>query len=143
MIRDDELQDAQLRAVAARLGQRAAEQFDVERTAAAVVRRLREEPTGQVWWMRPVWLRIAAGVVLLLGAGVVYQDQVSHPRPCPAAICATDDGVSLSSDQLRAVLRSLGAGDTGVTETVEPVTDAGLEELNAAQLQELLHSLEG
>src|SRR5207245_2675010 len=71
---DEELQDARLRELARLLGSGAAERLDVERTAQAVVTRLRERPrvtlTGWVW-MQPAWLKIAAVIALVLGAGVV------------------------------------------------------------------------
>jgi len=141
----DEVQDAGLRAIAQRLGRQAAEQLDVDRVAAGVLQRLRGQPGARVWWMQPIWLRLAAGVVLMLGTAVLVRDSATNRPACPAAICATDDGVSLSSDQLRAVLRSIGGPDVtdSEIEPTEPPSDAGLEELNATQLQELLHSLEG
>src|SRR2546426_224780 len=71
---DEELQDARLRELARLLGAGAAERLDVERTAQAVCARLRERPrvtlTGWVW-MQPAWLKIAAGIALVLGAGRV------------------------------------------------------------------------
>ena len=71
---DHETQDERLHELARRLGVRAAERLDVERTAAAVVRRLREQPAATpAWWVRPAWLRLAAAVVLLLGGAVVYR----------------------------------------------------------------------
>ena len=145
MTRDEDLQgeDAQLREVARRLGARPAERLDVERAAAAVVQRLREQPRANRVWSTPaVWLRAAAAIALMVGAGAVYRATRGDRRPCPATICATDEGVSLSPEQLRAVLQSL---DQEVPGELTPVStqETGLEDLNATQLQELLHSLEG
>src|SRR5207253_1612225 len=64
----------ELEKLAQRLGARAAEQLDVERTAQAVVTRLREAPRVSVvtrLWMQSAWLKVAATVVLLLGTGAV------------------------------------------------------------------------
>src|SRR2546425_5599361 len=69
---DATLHDAKLQEVAQRLGARAAERLDVERTAQAVVARLRTEPRAEIrvlGWIRPAWLRIAAVLGLRVGAG--------------------------------------------------------------------------
>src|SRR5947208_2629314 len=63
---DVTLHDDKLQEVARRLGARAAERLDVERTAEAVVARLRTEPRAEVrvlGWIQPAWLRIAAVLV--------------------------------------------------------------------------------
>src|SRR2546429_8325117 len=69
---DATLHDDKLQEVARRLGARAAERLDVERTAQAVVARLRTEPRAEIrvlGWIRPAWLRIAAVLVVVVGAG--------------------------------------------------------------------------
>lgn len=146
---DHETQDERLHELARRLGVRAAERLDVERTAAAVVRRLREQPAATpAWWVRPAWLRLAAAVVLLLGGAVVYRGAGGGRagRAEPAVVWLTDEGVSdLSSEQLRALLQSFEQPILPVAQDEGPVSsqEAGLEDLSAGQLRELLHSLEG
>jgi hypothetical protein len=127
---------------ARRLGVRAAERLDVERTATAVVERLRREPRAAGWrWMQPAWLRIAAAVVLLLGGALVVRtvirgDATSHD----VAHFVTDDLSDLSAEQLAEVLSTLDQTlDLGST----TVPEAGLEDLDAQQLRAVLRSLEG
>ena len=141
------MQDERLHELARRLGARAAERLDIERTAAAVVRRLREQPAATpAWWVRPAWLRIAAAVVLLLGGSVVYRGIRLAAPAAPVVVWLTDEGVSdLSSEQLRALLQSFEQPILPVAQDEGPVSsqEAGLEDLSAGQLRELLHSLEG
>ena len=143
---DHDMQDERLQVLARRLGARAAERLDVERTAAAVVQQLREQPAATpTWWLRPAWLRLAAAVVLMLGAGVVYRGVGMGPREPALAVVVWpgDDRLSeLSSEQLRALLQSF---DQPVLEEegLGSPQEAGLEDLSAAQLRELLLSLEG
>jgi len=142
-VNDHDVQDERLEAQARRLGARAAERLDVERTAAAVVRRLHEQPAvTAVWWARPAWLRIAAAVVLLLGGGVVYR---GVRVAAPASAVAGWEGLNrLSSDQLRALIQSLDEPLLVVEEEgLASSQEAGLEDLSAGQLRELLSSLEG
>jgi len=140
-----ELPDAKLQEIAQRLGARAAERLDVERTAEAVVARLRTEPRAEVrvlGWIQPAWLRIAAVLLLLIGAGVVALN-VRGPQPTtplpPAS--AGSELSELSGDELRIVLAALqepGAERQGVS-----LQDVGLEDLSALELRALLESLEG
>jgi hypothetical protein len=137
-------QDRELRALVQGLGARAAERLDVERTAAEVVRRLREQAAvAPAWWGRTVWLRVAAAVVLIVGVGLIYrQGGPKSPRPVgDQVVSSTDAGLSeLSSDQLRVLLQALDAEEfPGLT----AAQDAGLEDLDAGQLRALLRSLEG
>src|SRR5260370_331093 len=84
---DTRLHDDELREVAQRLGARAAERLDVERTAQAVVTRLRTEPRADVrvlGWIQPVWLRIAALLVLAAGAGVIARSLLHKPPEATA-----------------------------------------------------------
>src|SRR3989449_11666816 len=83
VLNSHELPDAKLQEIAQRLGARAAERLDVERTAEAVVAQLRTEPRAEVrvlGWIQPAWLRIAAVLLLLIGAGVVALN-VRGPQP--------------------------------------------------------------
>ncbi len=144
---DATLHDARLQDLARRLGAQAAEQLDVERTAQAVVARLRAEPRthGRPWvWMQPVWLRIAAAVVLLVGAGVVVR-AVRGPAPPHGAALVEPAGAELSdlsTAQLEQVLQEIaGGGRAGDEETPAP-QDVSLDDLSAPQLRALLASLE-
>ena len=142
---DATLHDAKLQEVARRLGAHAAERLDVERTAQAVVARLRTEPRAQVrvlGWIQPAWLRIAAVLLLLVGAGVVALN-VRGPQPTTPLPPASAGGElsELSGDELRIVLAALqepGAERQGVS-----LQDVGLEDLSALELRALLESLEG
>ena len=70
----DEERDHELERLAGRLGMKAAERLDVERTAAAVVERLRvERMARRPWYVQPTWLRAAALVVVMIGAGLVVR----------------------------------------------------------------------
>ena len=125
--------------LAQRLGTRAAERLDVERTAQAVVARLREEagaPARPSVWSQPAWLKIAAALVVVVGAGVVARG-VWPARPGVALPVETVDLSDMSAPQLRELLRN-------VEQAPEPVSsqDVGLEELSPAQLRTLLASLE-
>ena len=142
---DATLHDAKLQEVARRLGAHAAERLDVERTAQAVVARLRTEPRAQVrvlGWIRPAWLRIAAAVVLLVGAGVVALNVriPPHTTPVPGATVGGELG-ELSGAELRVVLEALG--QPGGEPQAVSAQDVGLEDLSALELRALLESLEG
>src|SRR5207247_1186939 len=91
---------------------------------------------------QPAWLRIAAVLLLLVGASVVALN-VRDPHlttPLPPA-SAGGELSELSGDELRIVLAALeepGAERQGVSPQ-----DVGLEDLSAPQLRALLESLEG
>lgn len=144
MTNPEELNDARLRELAQRLGARAAERVDVERTAAAVVARLRQEPhaSRRPWLgIAPVWARAAAAIVVVIGAGLLARG-VSHHPPAPAALVepSSADVSDLSADQLRDLLGRVGQPDDSAT--LSP-PDAGLDELTGPQLRALLEALEG
>jgi len=138
---DATFHDAELQELAQRLGTRAAERLDVERTAQAVVARLREEagaPARPSVWSQPAWLKIAAALVVVVGAGVVARGVWPGP-PGVALPVETVDLSDMSAPQLRELLRSVEQADAP-----EPVSsqDVGLEDLSPAQLRALLASLE-
>ena len=138
-------EDAKLHDAARRLGAAAADKLDVDRIAAAVVERLRSEPTRAApprsAWIQPTWLRIAAVVLVIVGGGVVLR-QVWSPTMTHGAHFVTDDLTDLSADQLRDVLTTLDETlDLGKGSTTIP--DADLEDLDAQQLRAVLRSLEG
>lgn len=131
-----------LQELAERLGARAAERLDVERTAQAVLERLRTEPAPETrrWeWVRPAWLRIAAAVVIVLGVGAIVRNFTRDQALPPVAESELND---LSTDQLRAVLDAVDQPGPAAEETIPP-QDVGLEDLSAPQLRALLQSLEG
>lgn len=133
------MNEHELERLARGLGDRAAERLDVEATARAVVERLREAPqTQRVTWIRPEWLRVAAVLALLLGAGVALQ-QVSPSSEPVAVRYALEDLSDLTVTELTQLLAGLddtleGDGDDEST--------ADLDALTPAQLQALLRSLE-
>ena len=142
---DATVHDAKLREVARRLGARAAERLDVERTAQAVVGRLRTDPRAEVrvlGWIRPGWLRIAALLVMVVGAGVVAVN-VRIPGVMPPVPSATAAGElsELSGDELREVLESVA--QLGGEQQAVSAQGVGLDELSASQLRALLESLGG
>lgn len=127
---------------AQRLGAREAEGLDVDATARAVIERLRREPAERPTWTAPAWLRIAAAVVLLAGAGLALRaafpgaGNVTH---APAHLVADDLG-DLSAAELRIVLTTL---DETLDLTDAADTEATLDDLDAQQLDLVLRSLEG
>ena len=136
---DHELQDGKLQELARQLGARAAERLDVEATAAAVVRRLRErEQQRGLRWQQPAWLRAAAAVVLIVG-GVVLVRRIGPTLPVHPAHYVAEDLNGLSASELRDVLN-------GLDQTLHSAplrSDAGLDELSPEQLKAVLRSLEG
>ena len=135
-------EDAKLHDAARRLGVQAAEQLNVERVAARVVERLRDQPVGATRpaWMQPAWLRIAAAVVVLVGGGGLVWRQFGNPAAPHAAHFVTDDLTDLSADQLRDVLNTL---DETLNLGSTTLPDGDLDDLDAQQLQAVLRSLEG
>ena len=136
--------DSELRAQAQRLGASAADRLDVERIATAVLRRLREEPIARpVWWARSSALRVAAAAVVIVASGALYRGIHRAPVPPSVMVSSTDeDGNDLSPDQLRALLQTMDQ-DSLADQAPASAQETGLEDLNAAQLRELLRSLEG
>lgn len=138
--------DAELRAVAQRLGTRAEARFDVEATAERVVQALREQPARRSRWVPAPWVRIAAAIVLLLGGVLVVRElwpgrNTTHQ----ATHLVADDLRDLSADELRAVLASF---DDVMEQGSAPTPNggaggAGLDQLDAQQLRAVLRSLEG
>jgi hypothetical protein len=134
----------ELEKLAQRLGARAAERLDVERTAQAVVTRLREAPRVSVvtrFWMQPAWLKVAATVVLLLAAGTVTRALWRPQGLAPAGGEAAAGLSDLSTDQLQQLLEIVDKPTDEATPAYP--ADASLEDLTAPQLRELLRSLEG
>ncbi len=139
----ESIEDAEMRALARDLGARAGDRLDVEQTAAAVVRRLRDQQPP-VARPRPqwIWLSAAAAVALLLGAGLVWRYGQHAARPAPAVASAAGgiDLSTLSTDQLRDLLSTL---DQPLEIQPADSSDAGLDDLTPSELRALLGALEG
>lgn len=133
------MNEHELERLARGLGHRATERLDVEATARAVVERLRETPqTRRVTWIPPEWLRIAAVLALLLGAGVVLRN-VMTPPPAATLHYTLEDLGDLTVSELSQMLAGLDrtlAGDGEEEGTLD------WDDLTPAQLQALLRSLE-
>jgi hypothetical protein len=129
----DDLDDVRLRELAQRLGARAGERIDVERTASAVLERLREQPPRR---RVPVWLPIAASVIVLLGAGVLWR--ATHRAP-DTAVAAGYDLKTLSAEQLRELLRAI---DQPIDVDSVPAEEPSWDDLTAPELRKLLATLE-
>lgn len=139
MSNDADLGDEELRRLAARLGSRAAARVDENAVARAVVERLRHpevvpllRPARRI----PVWLRLAAALVLLAGAGLVVRQRGGPAEPTRFVAA---DLVGLETEELSELLSTLDEtlGDSAV------VAPGGLDGLDAEQLETVLRSLEG
>ncbi len=136
---DADLGDEELRRLAARLGARAAARVDAEAVAQAVVERLRQPevlPLARPGRRIPVWLRLAAALVLLAGAGVVARQLGGPPEPTRFV---TADLVGLGTEELSDLLRTL---DETLGDSVG-LAPGSLDDLDAEQLETVLQSLEG
>jgi len=133
--------DAALRSVAARLGDRAADRVNAEAVARAVVERLRTAAVmplaRRVRRPGPAWLRLAAALVVLAGAGVVARRVIPGSDPAPRLV--GDALTDLGAQQLTELLGSL---DQTLTGPEAPASD-GLDDLDAEQLERVLQALEG
>jgi hypothetical protein len=144
----DGVHDEALRQVARRLGADAADRLDVERTAQAVVARLRagdvpERPA--IRWMQPAWMRAAAGVVLIIGAGLLVIHRLRLPVESSGVdstvvVASTGELQDFTSGQLQDVLNGLDQ-PVETTPTVH-AGEAGVEDLSEPQLQSLLKAME-
>ena len=140
-MKQHDIEDPRLQELARKLGVRAAERLDVERTTLAVLSQLQQAKRQRTWlvWTQVAWVRAAAMVVLLVGIGVVMQPRAASVRTAwdePPAGAVQE----LSADQLNRMLDEL---DQPVDITVPAPEDAGLEDLSEPQLRTLLQSLEG
>jgi hypothetical protein len=109
------------------------------RPSAAVLERLRDPgvvPRGRHGG-GPGWLRLAAALVVLAGAGVVARRL--RPVPDPAPRLVADDLTDLGAEQLTELLGSL---DQALGGAAAPADD-GLDDLDAEQLERVLRAMEG
>jgi hypothetical protein len=137
----EEPDDARLRELATRLGARAGARIDVEAVAGAVTRRLRTPDvvplTTRLYRGSPRWLRLAAALALLAGAGVVSRALI--PSGSEPATFVSEELTDLGVDQLTELLGSL---DETLRDAAAPA-DSTLDDLDAEQLERVLQSLEG
>ena len=148
MMRDsDDVHDQELRQVAQRLGAAAADRLDVERTAQAVLARLRagDAPArSPIHWMQPAWMRAAAVVVVIIGAGLLTYRFLRPPTgsgiDSTMAGSAAGELADFSSGQLQDVLTALN--EPVETTPVVHAGDAGVDDLSEPQLQSLLRTME-
>jgi len=144
-VRHDEQEDAELQALARQLGERgAANRLDPERTAQAVLARLREAPLEErraTRFGRPMlWLQIAAMIVVVLGSSLLVR-LVRSPESTQAATTSEPGLSDLSTGELRDILRTVD--DSTVTGATSADSTVGLDDLSAPELRRLLQSLEG
>lgn len=133
--------DAALRHLAARLGVRAGDRVDPAAVGRAVVERLRAPGVVPLAGRRrrrsPAWLRLAAALVVLAGAGVVARRLLPVPDSAPRLVA--DDLTDLGAEQLTELLGSL---DQALGGAAAPADD-GLDDLDAEQLERVLRAMEG
>jgi hypothetical protein len=149
MMRDaDGVHDEALRQVARRLGTEAADRLDVERTAQAVLARLRAGDVPErppIRWMQPAWIRAAAGVVLIIGVGLLVYRRLHLPAESTwvdsaVVVASAGELQEFTSGELQDVLNSLDQ-PVEMTPTVH-AGEAGVEDLSEPQLQSLLKAME-
>ena len=133
--------DAALRQLAVRLGVRAADRVDAGAVGRAVVERLRTPalaPLARRGWRRgPMWVRLAAALVVLAGAGVVARRLAPVHDPAPHLVA--DELTDLGAEQLTELLGTL---DQTLGTTLAPAEDE-LDDLNAEQLERVRRAMEG
>jgi hypothetical protein len=133
------MDERQLERMAKRLGERAEGKLDVELTAQAVLKRLREEPVRVAWWRRaPVLRGLAAAAVVVLTAGILVTNHVLDGGRTPAELFAPVELQELSLEELEEVYDSLA-----VEAPVYEMVAVGLYDLNENELEELLRLMEG
>ncbi len=146
-MRHDDEHDAALRELAQRLGAQAAERLDVERTAQAVVARLKQQPRAARWTrLEPAWLRIAAAAMIVVAVGLVGRSisRASSLRQVAGFVePAGGDLNDLSAAQLQELLQTVEQGGADQGGEAVSAQDVGLEDLSTSELRALLQSLEG
>jgi len=146
-VRHDDEHDAALRELAQRLGAQAAERLDVERTAQAVVARLKQQPRAARWRrLEPAWLRIAAAAMIVVAVGLVGRSisRASSLRQVAGFVePAGGDLNDLSAAQLQELLQTVEQGGADQGGEAVSAQDVGLEDLSTSELRALLQSLEG
>jgi len=129
--------DHDIEHLAKQLGERAAAELDPQRTAWAVMARLRQDTKRRPWILRFGLVPMAAAATVVLASGIGIHQLVTSGGngfvfPTPVEI------EELADVELEEVLDSL-EWETPVSELM-PVTLADLDE---SELTELLESMEG
>lgn len=133
------MDERRLEQLAKGLGRRAADGMDVERTAKAVLHRIRTEPVRVVWWRRaPVLQGLAAAAVLVITVGILVTGLLEREAEGSIGLPAATELADLSLEELEEVFDSLA-----VEAPVYELADAGLYDLTESELEELLQLLEG
>ena len=130
--------DRQLEGLAKDLGAAAGDRLDVNRTARAVMSRLKAEPERVVWWRRqmPVFQAVAAAAMVVLAIGLLSE---SGPRSGEAELHMAYAPLALeafSEDELTEVYDSLS-----FEAPIYELTAAGLDDMSVGQLEELLETM--
>jgi len=131
------MNDDNLERLAKQLGERLAADIDPQKTAWAVLARLRSAPQRRPWWRRVGLVPVAAAATLMLVSGLAIRQWVSSggsgmTLPVPVEL------QDLAHEELAEVLDSL-EWEVPVSELV-PLT---LADLSESELRELLQSMEG
>jgi hypothetical protein len=137
-VNHNEPQDHELRALTRSLGA-AGDRIDVERVAAGVLARLREQPRHGQPRVIAVALRIAAMLVVIVIGAIAVRQLRPHGEATVATTVAGMPLTDLSAADLRDVLSTL---DQPLDQDLD-AGDPGLEDLTAPELRRLLRSLEG
>ncbi|UCG85544.1 MAG: hypothetical protein JSW71_16645 [Gemmatimonadota bacterium] len=133
------IDERQIERMARQLGAGAADRIDVEQTARAVMRRVKQHAEAPVWWRRvPVLQTVASAAVIVLVAGVLLIGRFGGGTSETAETMALAELQELSTDELAEVFDSLL-----VEAPVYEFSTVGLQDLNEEQLHELLELMEG
>ena len=123
---------------AKKLGASAGAGLDVEMTAAAVMKRLREEPSVEaVGWRRwPVLGGFAAAAAVVLAVGILTSDRVNRGGSGQVLALAPAALQELSNHELEEVFDSL-TFDAPVYE----LATRSIDDMTVGQLEELLQTM--
>jgi hypothetical protein len=132
------MDDRELERIAERLGSRAAAELNVERVADRVVARLRSEPAVKRSVPVARWLALAAGFVVLIAGSVLVMHRRAPEQTAAQAVAVAPALDELSEPELAEVLDSLSWQAPASAQLATT-----LDDLDAAQLKELLTLMEG
>ena len=133
------MEERQIVQLAKRLGAKAADTLDVERTAQVVISRVKQAPAKVVWWRRmPLLQSAAAAAVFVLTVGVFVVSQLKTNGSDLGVLEEFAELHALSDSELEQVYDSLTA-----EAPVHELSAVNLQDLNEGQLEELLALMEG
>jgi hypothetical protein len=132
-----ERHEGELDHLAKQLGERAAARVDPEKTAWAVLARLRRAPEQRRWWQRVGLVPVAAAATVFLASALAINVWIGSggsgiAPPLPVEI------EELAANELTEILDSLS-----LELPIAEVVPATLSDLNEVQLERLLESMEG